>query len=286
MRHMLKWFVFLPVVWLAGCATPPELEGGSKTEFSIDELKQRAEMAGYAGSHTEALMQYQQILDKEPDNIEALVGAGESLLAAEQPKRAEIYLERALNLQPKHSNAREARALAWLMQGNYAAAQRSFLELISDGVEDWRIWNGLGVIDDLFGEYESATMRYQRAIAIEPKRVMLHNNLGYSRMMAHDYVAAEESLRHALLLDPGNTRVINNLGMCIAWQGRYDEAINLLSKVMDAAAANNNVGYVAYLRTEYAEAKEMFSKAMRLRPSFYVKAATNLDMVNRKLESE
>ncbi|MEN8169055.1 MAG: tetratricopeptide repeat protein [Pseudomonadota bacterium] len=282
MQMQCKWLLLLPALLMVACASQPEL-GGDEPGFSIVELEQRAEMASYAGAHSDALLQYQKILEKEPDNIAALVGVGESLLAVNQPRRAESYFERTLKIDPVNTNAREARALSWLMQGKSIVAKKSLDDLVDDGVERWRVWNGLGVIADLSGDYMMAVEYYQKAIALAPNLTILHNNLGYSQIMAHDYVAAEASLKKALLLGPGNARVLNNLALCTAWQGRYDEATNILSPVIGAAAANNNTGYIAYLRKEHLLAKEFFARAMRLSPTYYKKAANNLEMVNRKL---
>ncbi|MCW8917644.1 MAG: tetratricopeptide repeat protein [Gammaproteobacteria bacterium] len=284
MLNVYKGFVLLSALLLTACATTqPQLEGRPGTDFTIDELKQRAEMASYAGAHRDALLQYQQILDKEPDNVEALIGAGEALLAAEQHLRAENYFERALKIEPMNLQAREARALSWLMSGKYSAAQKSLLNMVDDGIERWRMWNALGVVADVFGDYSAAVAYYKRALLLEPRSATLLNNLGYSMMMAHQYVDAEATLREALVSAPGDLRAVNNLSLSIAWQGRYADAIEQLTGVMDAAAANNNIGYVAYLRADYLQAKEFFKKAIRLRPVYYVKAAKNLEMVNDKL---
>lgn len=283
MLNLSKWFLLLSVLLLTACATTqPQLEGRPGTDFTIDELKQRAEMASYAGAHRDALLQYQQILDKEPDNVEALIGAGEALLAADQHLRAENYFERALKIEPMNPQAREARALSWLMSGKYSAARKSLLNMVDDGIDRWRMWNALGVVADVFGDYPEAVAYYKRALLLEPQSATLLNNLGYSMMMAHQYVDAEATLREALVSAPGDLRAVNNLSLSIAWQGRYADAIEQLTSVMDAAAANNNIGYVAYLRGEYGLAEKFFRKALELRPSFYKRAALNLELTLQK----
>lgn len=283
MRYRFKWLFVMPLLLLVACAsTPPEKVG---KEFTIDELKQRAEMANYAGAHRDALLNYMEILAKSPDDLAALNGAGESLLAADQASRAEGYFLRALKLEPLNVRAREGRALCWLIQGSYAAAQKSLLNLVDDGVENWRIWNALGIISDLFGEYSDSVAHYRQAIVLSSERAMLQNNLGYSLMMDRQFSQAEEVLQQALKLAPATPRIVNNLAMAIAWQGRYDEAIRQLVLVMDEASANNNVGYVAYLNGQYDEAENMFRKAMRLKPSYYQRAAANLDLTLKKKNS-
>lgn len=285
MLKACRKILLLSTLALTACASQPQLEGGNGREFTIDELKQRAEVASYAGAYSDALVQYQQILDKEPDNVEALIGAGEALLAATQPVRADNYFERALKIDSKNIQAREARALSWLMSGKYAAAQKSLLNLVDDGVDRWRVWNALGVIADLDGDYARSAGYYQKAIALASEKAMLHNNLGYSQIMGHNYAQAEASLRNALLLEPGNPRAVNNLSISIAWQKRYNEAVEQLKSVMDEPSSYNNVGYVAYLNGDYTLAEEFFRKAMRLRPSYYKRAASNLELVLRKVQN-
>ena len=286
MPRSFNWFILLITVLLTACATQPQLEGRAGTDFTIEELKQRAESASYSGAHRDALLRYQQILEKEPDNVTALIGAGEALLAADQNLRAEIYFERALTLDPLNPHAREARALSWLMSGNYAAAKKSLLNMVDDGIDRWRMWNSLGIVADIFGDYKLAADYYEKSLALTPHRAMLLNNLGYSRMMSQQYVDAETVLREAVSSDPENSRAVNNFALSIAWQGRYADAIEVLAAVMDVASANNNVGYIAYLRADYQQAKDFFEKAVRLRPAYYVKAAKNLEMVNEKLRRQ
>jgi Flp pilus assembly protein TadD len=168
------------------------------------------------------------------------------------------------------------------MSGNYAAAKKSLLNMVDDGIDRWRMWNALGIVDDIFGDYSEAVDYYKRALLLEPRSATLLNNLGYSMMMAHYYVDAEATLRKALAIAPGDSHTVNNLSISIAWQGRYTEAIEQLIGVMDAAAANNNIGYVAYLRGEYGLAEKFFRKALELRPSFYKRAALNLELTLQK----
>ena len=271
---------------VSGCATQTTLEDAEAELFTIDGLKQQAIDASYRGMHRQALRHYQDILRRDPNNLDALLGAASSLMADGQAAMAEVYLERALTIEPDNTRAREERALAWLMQGRFMASRTELQGLLNDGVDRWRIWNALGVIADLDGRYESAVDHYQKALVHEPQRAMLYNNLGYSMLMARDYAGAEQVLRQALQHETTpSVRTVNNLAMAMAWQRRYGEAIEQLRSVVDEAAANNNIGYVAYLNQDYALAEAMFEKAIRLRPSFYERAASNLEMSQRKRRS-
>lgn len=279
---MKKTLLLLMVVQLTACATQQDMQNSADEGFTIEELKQQADVASYAGSYKEALLRYQRILDKDPNNLAAMLGAGESLLAAEQPVRADFYFARVLEHETRNVMAREGRALSWLMQGKYMPAKKTLDNLVDDGVDSRRVWNALGVIADLDGDFGGAVNFYKRAIELQPDNAMLYNNLGYSQIMTHNYSAAEKTLKSALLIAPGSQRIVNNLSIAIAWQERYDEAVDVLSGVLDSASSYNNVGYIAYLKEDYDTAEEYFQKAIRLKSSYYKRAAHNLDLVLKK----
>ena len=281
MRQLGKFALILHFAVLVACSSQPTRDD-VEAQYSIDDLRQRAHFAQEAGAHGEAMHNYSRILGKDPEDVEALLGLGETLLAIDQPERAEEHFARVLALQPKNIDAREGRAIAWLMQGNYADSRKSFNNLIEDGVDRWRVRNCLGIIADLFGDYQVAVTNYRRAIQLAPNRVMLQNNLGYSLIMNRSFSEAESVLDKALKSSPANKRMLNNLAMAIAWQGRYEEAIKRLRLVMGEAEATNNVGYVAYLSGDNEQAEQLFRRAMRLKPNFYQRAAENLELVLKK----
>ena len=79
--------------------------------------------------------------------------------------------------------------------------------------------------------------------------------------------------------EPGFFRIRNNLAISLAWQSRYDEAISILIKVLNHEVAYNNVGYIALLNKQYPVAEKFFKKALYISPSYYVRAAHNLEKV-------
>jgi Flp pilus assembly protein TadD len=112
------------------------------------------------------------------------------------------------------------------------------------------------------------------------------NNLGYSLMMSKQYPAAEKVFREGLNYEPGFFRIRNNLAISLAWQSRFEEAIDILVKVVKYEVAYNNIGYIAMLNNQYLVAKNYFKKAMFISPSYYVRAARNLEKVENLMRQD
>jgi tetratricopeptide (TPR) repeat protein len=93
----------------------------------------------------------------------------------------------------------------------------------------------------------------------------------------HQYPAAEKVFLEGLNYAPGFFRIRNNLAISLAWQSRYDEAISVLVKVVKHEIAYNNIGYIAMLNKQYSVVENYFKKALFISPSYYVRAARNLE---------
>ncbi|MCK5002080.1 MAG: hypothetical protein KAS57_03605 [Gammaproteobacteria bacterium] len=78
---------------------------------------------------------------------------------------------------------------------------------------------------------------------------------------------------------PGFFCIRNNLAISLAWQSHFDEAINILVKVVKYEIAYNNTGYIVMLNKQYPVAEKHFKKAIFISPSYYVCAARNLEKV-------
>ena len=80
--------------------------------------------------------------------------------------------------------------------------------------------------------------------------------LGIAALLDDDLVEAEIELRRALRRDPGNIDALSNLGLALLWQGRAEDAIDLLSPHADTAgpASTLRVNLAsAYLRAGRAD---------------------------------
>ena len=69
----------------------------------------------------------------------------------------------------------------------------------------------------------------------------------------------------------------NNLAAAYILNGNEARGLSLFASSIGQAGAYNNVGYIYMVQNRLQKAEAAFVKALELSPSYYVKAANNLD---------
>ena len=87
------------------------------------------------------------------------------------------------------------------------------------------------------GRYEAALGLYARALAIDPKRAVVHHNLGVAYRRLGYPERAEDAFRQALARDPGYVHSLEELALLYADTGRPDAAHSLLQRAGSPRAA-------------------------------------------------
>ncbi len=139
--------------------------------------------------------------------------------------------------------------------------------------------NGLGVAEDMLGNYQSAARWYGMALDAGGERPMVINNAGYSLIMAGQYREAEQLLRRAVARYPDQHRLNHNLAIAQARMGDYPQAVLTWQRSQDRAVALSNAGYIALLNGDREQARRMFEDANRSATSHRPKIAANLASV-------
>ncbi|MDE2389336.1 MAG: tetratricopeptide repeat protein [Betaproteobacteria bacterium] len=88
------------------------------------------------------------------------------------------------------------------------AAYEKALAVKPDYVE---VHNGLGVIYSMQGRHELALQHFHKAIELAPQEAYLYSNLGYAHLIQSNLAEAIESLNKAVSLDPKNKSARLNL---------------------------------------------------------------------------
>lgn len=274
MRYGTRLAALAVLSVLAGCATSP----ADDMSTLVDPVAE-ARAALLDGAADEALQRYRAHLADHPDDLAALAGLGFAQLDLQQYDAAHDTFRQALARDPQDPASREGAALADLARGQVADAVPKLRELAQQPPVSWRVFNGLGVIADLDGEFAVAADFYQRARAAGGDNVVVANNLGYSTLMSGDAAAARTLLQEALLRYPRDVRLQQNLGLAEARSGDYARAVQTLSAVMPEWEALNNVGYMAMLNGALEIAHSHLQRALDSSPRFYPQAAANLERV-------
>ena len=153
-------------------------------------------------SYEQALADFDQAVDLDPDNASAYGGQTAVYLELGQPDRAVASATQAIQLDPEYPNYWSDRAWAYKLLGDYDAALSDLTQAIELYPEDAWVYRVRAEIYMELDDPYSALADYDRVIELEPwdawaliERAWVHRNVG-------DYEAALDDLNEATRIDP------------------------------------------------------------------------------------
>jgi Flp pilus assembly protein TadD len=258
--------------FIAGRETPSTPSGSIKTETVLD----FADRARANGEYPRALGLYRRALADDNSNERALIGVGETLLAMGQPSQAAEAFSRAVENDSKSAEALRGLGSAYLALNQPQRAIDVF-EKANAIAPDSRAYDGLGVANDLTGNFAGAKAAYQQGLGVSPNDLMLRNNLGLSLALAGEYDAAITVLRSVATDPAAGPRQRSNLALALALAGHTDQAAEIARIDLDDATVQRNLANYAELRALPPDARAqalLHPDASKPKPSAAAMAAT------------
>lgn len=210
-----------------------EILGGGLSETRIS----RGIVLYQQGETLAALAEFNQVLEQEPDNQQALYLVGLCLSRLNRIDQAIETYEKIPRDSAYYYSARVALAylLVKVSRGGDALAMLDLLE--QDNPDDADILRARATVLSELGRYEQA----------------------------------EEALQRARKLQPDDTDVIYSLAMLYERTGRWQEAIEMMEKILEQnpndANALNFIGYtLADHESDLPRAEKLLARAMELQP--------------------
>jgi len=255
-----------------------------------------------AGRLTEAESLYRAILDKHPDNVDAIQGLavlshqrghseealalfrraialdpnchvadrqlGRLLEQRGDPVGAAICYRRAARLRPLDAATQADLARTLAGKGDVAEAIEHYRRAVALAPDDAWIQIALGNALLRQGAVSDASASYQRALAISPDLAEAYNNLGEAlRRMGH-LSEAVAMCERALVLKPELAEAHNNLGNALREEGRLELAISHFGQALrlkpDWPEAHNNLAIALQEQACTAEAVDHYEQALSL----------------------
>jgi len=112
-------------------------------------------------------------------------------------------------------------------------------ELVNEEMEEWK--KAVSVIENeryiinlgnsywKLGRHQEAIAMYKKAIQLNPKSAMDHNNLGLALSSIGEYEEARKQYQMSIKLDPYYFRAYSSLGALFVKMGNYEEALKVLN---------------------------------------------------------
>ena len=268
---------------LAGCTgqyeIPPE-------DLTIDSVLQE----GRKGTIEEAQAHYDNgryeaaasklggILQRDPEDTEAALLMGESLLKLGRPKQAVGYFSAAQEDPDRRAEALQGMGISFVLLDDPTSAKARLEEAVALNPDLWRAQNALGQVYDSQQKWAEAAAAYERALAANPDAATIYNNLGMSSLLQQDFDSAVRRFERAVNLNPNLPGAQTNLRIALALKGDYVDAFAGVPRDR-LADTLNNIGYAAMMRGDLDVAESYFVRAMEASPTYHKTAAANLDQL-------
>ncbi|MFZ4791775.1 MAG: tetratricopeptide repeat protein [Candidatus Competibacteraceae bacterium] len=197
------------------------------------EWLQQAIHAQQRGQLTEAETLYRQVLQRNPQQVEALHFLGVLAAQRDQHEPAADLIRRALELNPQYADAWNnlGNVLTALKQPEEAAdAYRRTIELSPAHVG---AYGNLGVILTQLGQIEEAIAACRQATSLAPGLAEGHFNLGTALLAQGDHVGAMAAYQETVRLQPDHARAYKALSLLFYKLNRREDAAALFQRWLE-----------------------------------------------------
>jgi tetratricopeptide (TPR) repeat protein len=223
-----------------------------------------------AGQLQQAEQLFRQILQADPNQVDALHLLGLIALQTGRDTLALYYLQAAVHLRPDFAEAHNNLGMALQTQGKFAEAVLSHEQAVRLRPDFAEAHNNLGRALQLLGNLAGAVASFQEAVRLRPDYAELHYNLGSVLQQQGKLADAAVCLQEVRRLRPDSPEAHFNLGIVLHRLGKLPDAVACFEQALrlrsDFAEAHNNLASSLQLQGQLDEAVASYGRALRLKP--------------------
>jgi len=229
---------------LAGCVTASEKVGDAVLESQLE----GAVASENRGDYAAAVVQYQKLSLRLPNDIETHLGLARNLRYSGSPAEAMRVLDKmppALRDGPTYLLER---AKAELATGKSADAVRTVLAAVAKDPDNWELHSTLGIAYDMGDDFARARGAYERAATLSAKNPAVLNNLAISMALSGDLDGAIRTLEAAPMVARHSAQMRQNLALFYGIKGDVKKAESLARIDLDDKTVRQNLEVYSKLR--------------------------------------
>ncbi len=205
-----------------------------------------------AGRSNEAIEHYQKTLKINPNYVKARYNLGNAYQNLGKFDQAIEQWSSVLRLDQSHVQAHNNLGVALVRQGKYDQAIEHYRKVIQLAPGDNIAKNNLAKAtkkqrekEQALGfykranvlakesEFDEAIQFYQKALKINPRFVMAHNNLANVYLLQKDFDKSITHYSKAIEIAPDFTEACYNLGVLLTRQGKIEQAIEQYRRTLE-----------------------------------------------------
>ncbi|MEI8054972.1 MAG: tetratricopeptide repeat protein [bacterium] len=221
------------------------------------------------GRLQEAKKHYYEAIRLEPGYVDAHCNLSFVLIKQNLNQEAITHLETAIQIQPNYDLPHQQLAHLLQLQGTLDKAIYHYQISLKNNDNNILAHHNLGVILTNGGKYEKAIPHFKRVLDLQPQHIEALHNLGSIFLLQKKPI---EALPYFLQL-AGLTQDFDayyNIGVIYMDLSRFDDAIIYFDEAIkirpDDFSVYVNLGTIYLRRQNFAEAEKYYTQAHRLRP--------------------
>jgi predicted O-linked N-acetylglucosamine transferase (SPINDLY family) len=213
-------------------------------EITIQQAIDLALQHHAAGDLATAENIYRQIIQVEPNHVDAWNNLGVALQQRRQWREAEMAFRRALQLKPMFPNALGNLGECLRTQRRLQEAVAVLQQAVQIDPNNGDLHYNLGTALDDCKRHDDAIASLQRSIQLKPNYPMAHLNLGAALMARDRYSEGVLALKRAIELNPKDPMAHNNYAHALLKTGQPDKAVEMFSRAAELDGFND-LSYVS-----------------------------------------
>jgi tetratricopeptide (TPR) repeat protein len=228
----------------------------------------------------DAVTQAEDILKKDPDNIDARRMLGRvymRMISTADNRINEEYLKKAIEQLTKVTEKAPKDADSWVLLGrlygasnNSVESEKAYNKALEADPESEDALTGLATLYATLGDSKRAAEKLKAAADKNPsERTLIALGQAYEELK--DYKAAAEALGRALEMQPENSKLAHGVAENLMRAGQLDEALQLFEKLASEDPKNQParlaMAEIYRFKRDYAKARETLAKAKAVDPA-------------------
>ncbi|MBZ0107197.1 MAG: tetratricopeptide repeat protein [Candidatus Scalindua rubra] len=243
------------------------------------------------GIYDTACTYFMKTIKLMPDHAAAHCNLGTTLQESGKPDEAIISYRKSISLKPDYADAHYNLGNTLKEQGRPEEAVICYKKTIELSPGNADSYCNLGNTFKEHGKLDEAVEYYRKASELDPYNPVFHCNLGAALQESGALAEAISSYMEAVKLDPNYAMAFSNMGSALHESGKPDEAITCYERAIalnpDYAEAHNNLGTSLLEKGKSEESIICHKRAIELNPDC-AETHNNLGtalMAQRKLDS-
>jgi tetratricopeptide (TPR) repeat protein len=208
---------------------------------NIDALVERGDAHAEQKAYDKALADYEEAVHLAPDAAEAYFGRGWVRLQKDDLSGALADFDEAIRLAPEAAEAYAYRGRVHVRRKEYKEAEADFTHALQLERDNTEAYLGRGRLHRDQGDWEQAVADFQKATRLEPELPDGYNELAWlwaaaaDKKVRHPDLALEHAGRACQLSDWKDGRCLDVYAAAHASAGNYDQAVRWEKKALAQA---------------------------------------------------